>query len=146
MPNDTATEKAGSAENRDDTIAHGFSWLECPTSLTIGRAIRPIEHPIDLARHDKIVLVQSLDFLSAKRNGRVTPAETDIGVMAFGFSQVTNVSNKAKRFLKITKAKGSLDTVAPWMETSESKSVADATDNTLTERALLKARFLRLAS
>jgi hypothetical protein len=31
--------------------------------------------------------------------------------MAFGFSQLTNVSNKAKRFLKITKAKGSLDTV-----------------------------------
>jgi hypothetical protein len=30
--------------------------------------------------------------------------------MAFGFSQVTNVSNKAKRFLKITKAEGSLDT------------------------------------
>ena len=36
-----------------------------PTSLTIGRAIRPIEHPIDLARHDKIVLVQSLDLLGA---------------------------------------------------------------------------------
>jgi hypothetical protein len=31
--------------------------------------------------------------------------------MAFGFSQVTNVSNKAKRFLKIAKAEGSLDTV-----------------------------------
>ena len=90
--------------------------------------------------------MQSLDFLGAQRNGRVTPAKAYIGVMAFGFSQVTNVSNKAKRFLKITKAKGSLDTVAPWMETSESKSVADATDNTLTERALLKARFLRLAS
>src|SRR5262249_60802524 len=60
---------------------------------------------------DKIVLVQSLDFLGTQRNGRVTPAEADIGVMAFGFSQVTNVSNKAKRFLKITKAEGSLDTV-----------------------------------
>src|SRR5215470_5724334 len=116
MPNDTATEKAGSAENRDDTIAHGFSWLECPTSLTIGRAIRPIEHPIDLARHDKIVLVQSLDFLGAQRNGRVTPAKAYIGVMAFGFSQVTNVSNKAKRFLKITKAKGSLDTVVVFVQ------------------------------
>ena len=111
MPNNTAAEKAGSTENRDNTIGRGRHGSRAPTSLTIGRAIRPIEHPIDLARHDKIVLVQSLDFLGAQRNGRVTPAKAYIGVMAFGFSQVTNVSNKAKRFLKITKAKGSLDTV-----------------------------------
>src|SRR5262249_61808595 len=86
-------------------------WHARPSSLRMGRAVLSTEHPIDLARHDKIVLVQSLDFLGAQRNGRVTPAKAYIGVMAFGFSQVTNVSNKAKRFLKITKAKGSLDTV-----------------------------------
>jgi len=40
--------------------------------VAIGGAIRAIEHPIDLARHDKIVLVQSLDFLGAQRDGRVT--------------------------------------------------------------------------
>jgi hypothetical protein len=55
MPNDTAAEKAGSAENRDNTIApscHGSSFL---TSLMIGRAIRPIEHPIELGgRHRAI--------------------------------------------------------------------------------------------
>ena len=68
-----------------------------PTSLTIGRAIRPIEHPIDLARHDKIVLVQSLNLLGAQRDGRVAPAEADIGVMAFGFSQATHLSHKAER-------------------------------------------------
>jgi len=77
----------------------------------IGRAIQPIEHPIELARHDKIVLVQSLDLLGAQRDRRVTPTEADIGVMAFGFSQVTHVSNKAKRFLKIAEAEGSFDTV-----------------------------------
>src|SRR5262249_54795681 len=110
MPNDTAAEKAGSAENRDNTIARGCHGSRA--SLTIGRALRPVEHPIDLACHDKIVLVQSLDFLGAQRDGRVTPAEADIRVMAFGFSQVTHVLNKAKRFLKIAKAKASFDTMA----------------------------------
>ena len=60
--------------------------------------------PINLARHDKIVCVQSLDLLAAQRDGRVTPAEADIGMMTFGFIQVTDVVNKAERFLKIAKA------------------------------------------
>jgi hypothetical protein len=72
MPNNAATEKAGSAENRDDRIARGCHGSSVPTLVAIGGAIRAIEHPIDLARHDKIVLVQSLDFLGAQRDGRVT--------------------------------------------------------------------------
>ncbi len=60
----------------------------------------------------KIVFVQSLDFLGAQRDGRVTPAEADIRMMTFGFSHVTRVSNKAKGFLKIAKAEGSFDTMA----------------------------------
>ena len=111
MPNDTATEKAGSAENRDNTIARGCHGSSVPTSVAI-EGHPAIEHPIDLARHDKIVLVQSLDLLGAQRDGRVAPAEADIGVMAFGFSQVAHVSNKAERFLKIAEAEGSFDTVA----------------------------------
>ncbi len=109
MANDTATEKARSAENRDNTLAHNCHSSSVPTSLTVGRAIRPIGHPIDLARHDKIVLVQSPDFVGAQRNGRVTPTEADIGVMAFGFGQVTDLSNKAKRFLKIAEVEGPFD-------------------------------------
>jgi hypothetical protein len=80
--------------------------------LTIGRALQPIEHPIDLARHDKIVLVQSFDLLGAQRDGRVTPAETDIGVVPFGFSQVADVANKVERFPKIAETEGSFDAVA----------------------------------
>ena len=72
-----------------------------PTSLTIGRAAGMIEPPIDLARHDKIVLVQPLDLLGAQRDGRVAPAEADIGMVAFCLSQVAHVSNKLERFLKI---------------------------------------------
>ena len=58
------------------------------------------------------VLVQSLDLLGAQRNARVTPAETDVGVVPFGFSQVADVANKAERFPKIAEAEGSFDTVA----------------------------------
>src|SRR5258707_4524718 len=35
---------------------------------------------IDFAGHDEIVLVQSLDLFGAQRDGRVTPAKTDVGV------------------------------------------------------------------
>src|SRR5262249_29411543 len=83
-----------------------------PISLAIGTDIQPIEDPIDLARHDKIVLVQSLDLLGAQQDGRVTRSEADIGMMSFGFSQVTDVANKAERFLKIAEAEVSLDTGA----------------------------------
>src|SRR5208337_157077 len=112
MPNDTATDKATSAEHRDNTIVRDCHGSSIPTSLTIGKPIRAIEHPIDLARHDKIVLVQPLDFLGTQRDRRVTPTEADIGVMAFAFGQGADVSNKAERFLKIAKAEGSFDMVA----------------------------------
>jgi hypothetical protein len=78
----------------------------------LARANQLIENSIDLARHDKIVLVQALDLLGSQRDGRVTPAEADIRVMAFGLSQVTYVSNETERLLKIAKAEGSFDTVA----------------------------------
>ena len=63
------------AENRDNTIARGCHGAGVPISLTIGRVIRASEYPIDLACRDKIVLVQSLDFLGSQRDGRVAPAK-----------------------------------------------------------------------
>src|SRR5262249_15285726 len=47
-----------------------------------------------------------------QRNAHVAPAEADIGVMTFGFSQITHASNKSQRFLKIAEAKGAVDAVA----------------------------------
>jgi hypothetical protein len=108
LPNDTATERAGSAENRDKAVAHPLPCLV----LMLARATQLIKNSIDLARHDKIVLVQALDLFCSQRDGRVAPAEADIRVMAFGFSQVTYVSNETKRLLKIAKVEGSFDTVA----------------------------------
>ena len=97
---------------RGDRISCGCSRHDPTvlTSLATGSAIQPIEDLINLARHEKIVLVQPLDLLGAQRDGRVTPAEADIGVMTLGFSQVTDVANKAERFLKVTEAESSFDT------------------------------------
>src|SRR5262249_34823119 len=106
LPNDTPTEKAGSAENRDNSIAHG-----CHAILMLASATQLIRNSIDLAHHDKVVLVQALDLFGSQRDGRVTPAESDIRVMCFGLSQVTYVSNETKRLLKISKAEGSFDMV-----------------------------------
>ena len=47
--------------------------------LAVEGPARAIVHPIDLARHDEIVLVQSLDLLGAQGDGRVTvPAQKSI--------------------------------------------------------------------
>src|SRR5207344_2904246 len=106
MPNDTATEKPGSAENRDNTITRGRHGSSL--TLTAGRDGHQGDQTSDRScSPDKIVLMQSLDFLGAQRDGCVAPAEADIGMMAFGFSQITHVSNKVERFLEIAKAEGS---------------------------------------
>ena len=42
--------------------------------------------------------MQSLDFLGAQRNSRVTPAEADIGVMAFGPQLDTHEDEIRSRF------------------------------------------------
>jgi hypothetical protein len=56
--------------------------------------------------------VQSLDLLGAQRDGRVTPAEAEIRVVPFGFSQVADVANKVERCPKITEMERSFDAVA----------------------------------
>jgi hypothetical protein len=73
--------------------------------LAVEGPARTIEHPIDLARHDEIVLVQSFYLLSAQGNRHITPAEADVGVMAFSFREFTNLLNKGKRFAEIAGTK-----------------------------------------
>src|SRR6516164_7563986 len=72
---------------------------------------RSIEHAIDLARHDKIVLVQSFDLLSAQGDGRATPAETDVGVMPFGLGKLTDFLHKGECLPEIAESKRALDAV-----------------------------------
>jgi hypothetical protein len=52
---------------------------------------------IDFAGHDEIVLVQSLDLFGAQRDGLVTPAETDVGMMSFGFGKLADRLHKGHR-------------------------------------------------
>src|SRR5260370_16924914 len=72
---------------------------------------REIGHAVDLARHDEIVLVQSLDLLRAQRNGRVTPAEADVGVMAFALGKLADPLHEGERFPEIAKSKRALNAV-----------------------------------
>src|SRR5262249_14182144 len=70
---------------------------------------RPIEHALDLARHDEVVLVQSLDLLGGERDGRVTPAEADIRVMAFGLGEFPDPMHEAQCLAEITESKRPFD-------------------------------------
>jgi hypothetical protein len=79
--------------------------------LVIEEPIRAIEQPINLARHDEVVLMQSFDRLGAQRDSSITPAEADVGVMAFCLCKLTNFLNKAPRFPEIVESNGPLDAV-----------------------------------
>ena len=39
--------------------------------------------PIDLCRHDEIVLVETLDLLGAQRHSPIAPAEANVGMVTF---------------------------------------------------------------
>src|SRR5262245_37241558 len=80
----------------------------CPINRELSR---PIEHAVDLARHDEIVLVQPLDLLGAQGDGRVTPAEADIGVMAFGLGELADPLHEGERLPEIAESKRALDAV-----------------------------------
>jgi hypothetical protein len=54
---------------------------------------------------------QSLDLLGAQRDGRVTPTEADIGVMAFGLGKLADPLHEGGRFPEIVESKRALDAV-----------------------------------
>src|SRR5262245_3921553 len=73
----------------------------CPINPELSRLIA---HAVDLARHDEVVLVQSLDLFGAQGDGRVTPAEADIGVMAFGLGQLADALHEGERLPEIAES------------------------------------------
>src|SRR5215467_10901280 len=66
----------------------------------MGRVLQPVEHPIDLAGHNKIVLVQPLNLLGAQRDGRVTPPEAYVRMVPLDFSQLAAKLSAARKLLK----------------------------------------------
>ena len=65
--------------------------------LVVEEPIRAIEQPINLARHDEVVLMQSFDLLGVQRDSRVTSAEADVRVMVFCFGKLADFLNKVER-------------------------------------------------
>ena len=65
--------------------------------------------PIELRRHDEVVLVQALDLLGAQRHRRIAPAERDVGVVHLGFGQLGGTFDKAERLAEILEPVGALD-------------------------------------
>lgn len=55
----------------------------------------------DLACHYEIVLVQPLDLVRLQRDGGVTPAETDVGMVALFLSKSADLVDETLRFPKI---------------------------------------------
>ena len=79
MPSDAAPEKAGSAEHGDGATVRCYHDSNRQLSfslLVVKEPIWAIEQPINLARHDEVVLMQSFDLLGAQRRQSHTPAES----------------------------------------------------------------------
>src|SRR5262249_25825836 len=73
---------------------------------------RAVENLVDLSRHDEVILVQSLYFLSLQADRRIAPAEADVRMMAFGLSEFTDLLDKGPCFAKVAEPEGPLDTMS----------------------------------
>src|SRR6266436_10426974 len=128
MPNDASAEKAGSAKHGDGATVRCHHDSNSPvyvgsfSLLVVEGPIRAIEQPINLARHDEVVLMQSFDLLGAQRDSSITPAEADVRVMAFCLGKLTNFLNKVERFQEIVESNGAPGEVGPPAVTAEPKS------------------------
>jgi len=77
MPSDAAPEKAGSAEHGDGVTVRCYHDSNRQLSfslLVVKEPIWAIEQPINLARHDEVVLMQSFDLLGAQRRQSHNPS------------------------------------------------------------------------
>src|SRR6266852_6186862 len=86
VPPNTVTVRPFVATMTQNSPVYGWSV----SLLAVEEPIRAIERPINLARHDEVVLMQSFDLLGAQRDSSIAPAEADVRVMAFCLGKVTN--------------------------------------------------------
>ena len=94
MPSDAAPEKAGSAEHGDGATVRCYHDSNRQLSfslLVVKEPIWAIEQPINLARHDEVVLIQSFYLLGAQRDSSITSAEAE----AFCLGKLTNFHEEA---------------------------------------------------
>src|SRR6266516_263760 len=67
------------------------------------------EDAINLGGHDEIVLVQSLDLFRAQRDRRISPAETDVGMVTLRLGKFADLPHEGQRLAKIAEPEASLD-------------------------------------
>src|SRR5580704_10984732 len=67
--------------------------------------------PIDLCRHDEIVLVETLDLLGAQRHSPIAPAEANVGMATFRLRKLANLLNESERLPEVPETKGLFDPV-----------------------------------
>src|SRR6266851_6806108 len=91
VPPNTVTVRPFVATMTQNSPVYGWSV----SLLAVEEPIRAIERPINLARHDEVVLMQSFDLLGAQRDSSMTPAEADVRVMAFCLGKLTNFHEEA---------------------------------------------------
>src|SRR6202011_1639313 len=65
-----------------------------PRAWTIGSAISFRGYCVALGRQNEVVLMQPFDLLRAQRNGGITPAEGDVGVLTFRLGQLADLLNE----------------------------------------------------
>src|SRR6478609_10850603 len=65
--------------------------------------------PIDLCRHDEIVLVETLDLLGAQRHSPIAPAEANVGMVTFRLRKLANLLDEYERLPEVPETKGLFD-------------------------------------
>src|ERR671910_279349 len=72
------------------------SFRTTDLSIVSGFQRDVVGHVVQLGCHDKVVLVQTLDFLRLERHCHVAPAEADIRVMSLSFSEFSRFPHETE--------------------------------------------------
>jgi hypothetical protein len=106
MPNDAATEKAGSAEHGDGATVRCHHDSNSPIHVGASHCLksRDLSGRSSTTRHGEVFHRQSFEILGVLRDSRITLAEADVRVMAFCLGKLTNFQNKVERFPEIVES------------------------------------------
>jgi hypothetical protein len=110
----TRSQQRRSPCHKLDSVIYGFLGQKASALLndTKRSPRRPRKYLVYLAGHYEVVLMQPLNLLGLQRDSRIAPTKTDIGMMAFGFCEFTNLLDKAKRLPEILEPEVPLDSTS----------------------------------
>ena len=67
---------------------------------------------VNLGRHDEIILMQSINLLGLQRYRGLAPAKSNIRVVTFGLSELTDPFDESERLAKVAELKVPIDSVS----------------------------------